>query len=165
MKHALGPGLLGTLAAAALLSLLVGTGSAGSASSVKKNGKFSFVASFNSIWVMNANGSGRKRLTRQVASDNLPNLDDAEPDWSPNGTMIVFARTRQAPGAQIGTSEIWVMNANGSNQTRLTRAKTNDYSPAWSSDGKKIAFVRDRRLVTTARAPGEIYVMKRTAPA
>jgi Tol biopolymer transport system component len=148
------------LATVVLLSLLVGAGAAGSARTVKKNGKFSFAGLNETIWVMNANGSGKKALTRHVASDNLPGLEDSEPEWSPNGTTILFTRSRQAPGAVRTTREIWVMNANGSNQTRLTRAKTNDYSPSWSPDGKRITFVRDRRLVTTARAPGEIYVMK-----
>jgi Tol biopolymer transport system component len=54
-----------------------------------------------------------------------------------------------------GNSEIYVMNADGSGQTRLTKSdeKVNNDYPAWSPDGKKIAFVSDRD------GNAEIYVM------
>ena len=54
------------------------------------------------------------------------------PDWSPNGTEIVFVRN----------SEIYKMNADGSAVTRLTHDPDLDFSPAWSPDGRQIAFVR-----------------------
>ncbi len=38
------------------------------------------------------------------------------------------------------TQEIEVMDADGSNHTRLTNNAANDFGPAWSSDGTKIAF-------------------------
>jgi Tol biopolymer transport system component len=41
-------------------------------------------------------------------------------------------------------SEIYVMNADGTGQTRLTNNPTSDIEPAWSPDGTKIAFASDR---------------------
>src|SRR5205807_2257 len=40
--------------------------------------------------------------------------------------------------------EVYVMNADGVNQARLTNMLGNDDSPAWSSDGIKIVFRSDR---------------------
>ena len=43
-----------------------------------------------------------------------------------------------------GSDNIWVMNADGSNQTRLTESGGYDYQPSWSPDGTQIVFVSDR---------------------
>lgn len=60
---------------------------------------------------------------------------------------IAFASDRD------GNDEIYVMNADGSNQHRLTDNPTRDWDPAWSPDGMKIAFVSYRD------GNAEIYVM------
>jgi dipeptidyl aminopeptidase/acylaminoacyl peptidase len=52
-----------------------------------------------------------------------------------------------------GNSEIYVMNADGSGQTRLTNDGAIDNEPVWSPDGTKIAFWTERN------GPAEIYVM------
>ena len=54
--------------------------------------------------------------------------------WSPDGTRIAFTSERD------GNREIYVMNADGSQQTNLTMDPGVDFSPAWSADGAKIAF-------------------------
>lgn len=53
-----------------------------------------------------------------------------------NQTKIAFVSERD------GNSEIYVMNADGSNQKRLTYDPAEDYNPCWTEDGKRIMFTR-----------------------
>ena len=55
-----------------------------------------------------------------------------------NTGRIVFSSFRD------GNPEIYVMDANGRNQERLTNHPAYDYDPDWSPDGTKIAFVSSR---------------------
>src|SRR2546428_8834629 len=72
--------------------------------------------------------------------------DDSEPAWSPDGTKIAFSTSRDLDPACLQDPngfcnyEIYVMNADGSNQTRLTHESLPDVAPAWSPDGAKIVY-------------------------
>ena len=89
------------------------------------------------IYVMNADGSGSRRLTHNRAYDG-------EPAWSPDGRKIAFQSTKRIGGNR----EIYVMNVDGSGKRNLTRHPAMDGRPSWSPDGRRIAFVsnRDGRL-------------------
>ena len=69
------------------------------------------------------------------------------PAWSPNGDRIAFETYRD------GDTDIYVMNADGSNQERLTHHLGEDASPIWSPDGSQIVFYSKRD------GNAEIYVM------
>jgi len=72
---------------------------------------------------------------------------DAWPQWSPDGTKIAFVR---GPGL---AGDLYVINADGTGETRLTHASGLNQFPAWSPDGTRIAFQTNRD------GDLEIYVM------
>ena len=63
---------------------------------------------------------------------------DGSPAWSPDGKSIAFYSERD------GNAEIYVMNADGTKVTRLTRTSADEGYPAWSPDGRTISFDSDR---------------------
>lgn len=60
---------------------------------------------------------------------------DIDPAWSPDGTKIAFQADYDGG--------IWVMNADGSNKSRLV---SSGRRPSWSPDGKMMAFVNGQSL-------------------
>ncbi len=99
------------------------------------------------LYVMAADGSNVRRLTRRLGSE-------AVPAWSPDGTKIAF--TRSAPGEQEGRSDIYVIQPDGTNLRRLSAGGR----PSWSPDGKKIAFMSTRHTGEQQTDTDiEIYVM------
>jgi len=79
---------------------------------------------------------------------------DANPSWSPDGSKIAFESQRH------GAWDIYVMDTDGSEQTRLTNfSTTDDRRASWSPDGSKIAFESTRHRVDAYDHNTEIYVM------
>ncbi len=100
------------------------------------NSKIAFIASDGNgfeLYVVNLDGTNLLKLT---------NLDEfsAVPDWSPDGSKIVFASGTN----QYQTNDIYTVNADGTSLTNLTNSPTVvDESPQFSPDGTKIAFSSD----------------------
>lgn len=59
---------------------------------------------------------------------------DVGPAWSPDGKRLAFVSDR------TGAPQVYVMNADGSNQRRLTFQGSYNTHPAWSPDGRWIAY-------------------------
>ena len=66
-----------------------------------------------------------------------------------------------------GNAEIYVMNADGSSQTRLTEDPGQDRDPSWSPDGTQIVFASDRdgdfELYTMSASGGDVTQLTDTA--
>ena len=71
------------------------------------------------------------RLTSNLAADG-------QPDWSPDGSKVVFVSNRD------GLPAIWTMRADESDPRNLTGSLGRSDSPAWSPDGTRIALPRKR---------------------
>ena len=79
------------------------------------------------IFAADADGSNQVNLTNS-------SFDDRWPQWSPDGSQIVFQSDRG------GNFDIWVMDADGTNLEQVTNAAAADEQPVWSPDGARIAF-------------------------
>ena len=78
------------------------------------------------IWVMNAaDGSGRTPLT------NTGGLLEGNPSWSPDGKKIAFDRSPPFVQGQSQPAQIFVMDADGSNQLAVTPNNSVNFRPVW----------------------------------
>ena len=67
------------------------------------------------------------------------------PSWSPDGKRLVFS------GSSGGITDLYVVNADGSEIRQLTHDKFGDLQPQWSPDGRTIAFATDRDSASLER--------------
>ena len=114
-------------------------------------GKIAFVSTRDGngeIYVMNADGSDPRRLTKNTRWDGSP-------AWSPDGTQIAYYThlTEQAWA-------IMVMDADGGNPRQLTEGNTCGCAPFWSPDGSRIVFTADLTPTPTCETrSGEIAMI------
>jgi Tol biopolymer transport system component len=87
------------------------------------------------IWVMNADGSNKRRVT---------NLNKAAfaPYFFPNGKRIIFSSNLDDPRGR--NFELYAVNVDGSDLERITYHDLFDGFPMFSPDGKKLVFCSNR---------------------
>jgi TolB protein len=90
------------------------------------------VLSAGEIYLANPDGTNPRRLTNNTSGDAFATL-------SPDGKKIIFDSNRLRTAAEpLNTSDLFLMNTDGSEQTWLIRAA----SPTWDPESKRIAFNR-----------------------
>ena len=94
------------------------------------------------IYTMDADGGGIARVTNYAAWD---------PVWSPDGSQLAFSSSKQPEGIPIGT-EIYVIDANGTNERRLTHNQTGDEYPDWIDPAvPRVVSSKSRRISVWGR--------------
>ena len=99
------------------------------------------------IYTMNVDGSNVKRLTSTAGYDGGP-------WWSPDGTKIVYRAHHPRDSTELrqyrellgqgfirpSKVELFVMNADGSDNRQITTLGGANFGPSWTPDGKRIIF-------------------------
>lgn len=95
----------------------------------------------DNIWVMNADGSDK----RQVTKEEFRLLN--QPSWSPDGRFIV-AKKHFTTGRSLGTGEVWLYHVSGGGGVPLVKRPNEQHQkelgePTFAPDGKSVYFTRN----------------------
>lgn len=118
-------------------------------------------SSYN-IWIANADGTGRTALTQNTAAG----YNSDGPTFSPSGNKIVFASKTALNGtwngAATGSSNIWIVNTDGTGLTALTSnsaASLDSIKPQFTPDGTKIVFNSLMPIQGVASTSYNVWIM------
>lgn len=95
----------------------------------------------DNIWIMNADGTNRKQLTKE--DFRLLN----QPSWSPDGRFIV-AKKHFTTARSLGTGEVWLYHVAGGGGVQLVKRVDEKHQkelgePTYAPDGKSVYFTRN----------------------
>ena len=130
------------------------------------------------IWAIRPNGTDQRQITKRTIESaeigapptepGSPPGNQFDPDWSPDGSKIVFANEASlcGRGCQRGVGALYRVNSDGTNPVQLTTGfgsswiPRRDSNPSWSPSGAKIVFTRNAGGHPQFATPNkEIFVM------
>jgi TolB protein len=106
------------------------------------------------LFVASVSDGSMRRITTNPYEDGV----DASPQYSQDGTRIVFIRSRPEGSVPEG-SAVWVANADGSQAHRITPWNMIAGHPWWSPDGSRIVFYDGGGSVTYGAGDSHIFVV------
>jgi Tol biopolymer transport system component len=106
------------------------------------------------LWIMNADGTGAKQLTKTDDVDWFPRI-------SPDGNTIMFTRSKggwvsENDAEYFDKWDLWTIAADGSNETKVVE---NGCWGVWQPDGKSIVFARGDKALLRNLETGEEKVL------
>jgi len=101
---------------------------------------------FLELWIMKANGSGKRQITNLGAASFAP-------AFFPDGRRIIFSSNQGSTGG-MGNFELYAINADGTGLEQITFSPGFDGFPMFSLDGKKLVWASNRN----AKAPHETNI-------
>ena len=137
---------------AALASLALAVATAADASLPGRNGKIAFSADGGDIWTVNADRTRLTQVTFSGGNYGDGDITNGEPAWSPTGDKIAFIREWHSSTDASWSSDVYVMNSDGSGVKRMTTSSAAETNVSWSPDSAQLAFAR-------AGPGGGIYLM------
>ena len=102
------------------------------------------------VWVVRWDGSGLRQLSNAPTGTN-----NTQPSWSADGRRIVFRSNRVL--APRNVADVWIMNADGSDQRPLIERAGDERYPSMSPDGTKVLFRGDTDEIS-GNGDEEIFV-------
>jgi TolB protein len=102
-----------------------------------------------SFCAMDADGSNLTVLTN-VSGEHVNSFA-----WSPDSSKLIFSASTSS--SETSTSEVFVINADGTGRTNVSGTDGYNTDPAWSPDGTQISFTR-AHYFSNSPSTSDIYV-------
>ena len=116
------------------------------------------------LYTVAPDGTGIQRLTPTVCTACGDPATDSTPEWSPNGSLVVFASNRDTLSSAV---HVYTIRSDGREMRRLT-SKGSNFEPTWAPTGASIAFRSNRTgneeiFVMASDGSGQVNVSKDAA--
>src|SRR6476646_10292143 len=97
------------------------------------------------VILLSASGVIAQTTRHPLRLDDMTRFRDVrDPQLSPDGQLIAYVVGTTDPKEDKGSSHIWMVGFDGSNNRQITFSQDSESSPRWSPDGKYLSFTSSR---------------------